>query len=44
MVKSLELFGQAENKTIDVLTLVRTNPLFAPLRARPEIKKFLKDK
>ena len=43
MVKSLELFGQAENKTIDIMSLVRNNALFAPLRLRPEIKKILED-
>jgi len=41
MVKSLELFGPAENKTINVMTLVRTNALFAPLREQPEIKTIL---
>ena len=44
MAKSLELFGPAKSKPLDIMSLVRTNALFAPLRARPEIKKFLKDK
>ena len=41
MAKSMELFGPAKSKPIDVMSLVRTNALFAPLREQPEIKKIL---
>ena len=41
LAKSLELFGPAKSKPLDVMSLVRTNTLFAPLREQPEIKKIL---
>jgi tetratricopeptide (TPR) repeat protein len=41
LAKSLQLFGPAKSKPLDVMNLVRTNALFAPLREQPEIKKIL---
>lgn len=44
MVKALELFDRAKDKPTDIRKLLRANATFAPLRARPEIAKLLKDK
>jgi len=43
MLKALALFEKAKVKTPDIIPILRTNALFKPLRARPEIKKILWD-